>query len=194
MSYFNRSFNFTGSIGWGIAMLFIGLALDNSTEFEKHPCGPHIQERNYNVCFLSFACLMTIASIVATQFNFDTNETVEINQNVENNELNTRNQINNAQKPSVQPNQFSSTEDQNVNHQHSSLPNGKKRKFELLDQWKSSVFAQNFNRRLEWFSLFKNITDIKLIALISLAWFMGTGIGLVFSFLFWHLQVNRFLI
>ena len=42
-----------GSVGWAIAMLLIGIALDNSKEFKNHPCGAHVQERNYNVCFKS---------------------------------------------------------------------------------------------------------------------------------------------
>lgn len=29
-----------GSLGWGLAMFFVGIALDHSTAFPNHPCGP----------------------------------------------------------------------------------------------------------------------------------------------------------
>lgn len=61
-----------GSIGWAVAMLFLGIALDRSTSFSAHPCAkPSDRERNYNVCFGTFSCLMGCAFIVATQFRFD---------------------------------------------------------------------------------------------------------------------------
>ena len=191
-----RLFRIWGSVGWAVMMLVVGMALDNSTEFVNHPCGAHIQERNYNVCFKIFAFLMSCACLVATQFNFEArtgSESETDAENAESNELNTRNPATNyttGQQASTpanrQSNQFVSFAS---SQQANDGSNGKKRKFELLDQWKSGVWSQRFNRRLEWLSLLKNIRNIKLIALISLAWFMGCGVGLVFSFLFWHLQV-----
>lgn len=59
-----------GSFGWGITMFFVGMALDNSTRFTDHPCGPHIGERNYVTCFTIFAVLMFCAFVAATQFKF----------------------------------------------------------------------------------------------------------------------------
>lgn len=61
-----------GSIGWAVAMLFLGIALDRSTSFPNHPCAkPSDRERNYTVCFATFSCLMGCAFLVATQFRFD---------------------------------------------------------------------------------------------------------------------------
>lgn len=60
-----------GSIGWGLAMFFVGIALDHSTSFPKHPCEPHAGERNYTICFATFSVLMGCALITATQFKFD---------------------------------------------------------------------------------------------------------------------------
>lgn len=34
-----------GSLGWGLAMFFVGIALDHSTAFPNHPCGPEKQEK-----------------------------------------------------------------------------------------------------------------------------------------------------
>lgn len=60
-----------GSIGWAISMLLVGIALDNSTRFKDHPCGPHAGERNYVTCFGIFAFLMSCTLFVATKFKFD---------------------------------------------------------------------------------------------------------------------------
>lgn len=60
-----------GSLGWGLAMFFVGIALDQSTSFPDHPCFPHEKERNYTICFATFSVLMSCALIAATQFRFD---------------------------------------------------------------------------------------------------------------------------
>lgn len=60
-----------GSIGWAISMLLVGIALDNSTRFKDHPCGPHSGERNYVTCFGIFAFLMSCTLFIATKFKFD---------------------------------------------------------------------------------------------------------------------------
>lgn len=59
-----------GSLGWGLAMFFVGIALDNSTAFPDHPCGPDVREKNYTICFATFCVLMGAALIAATQINF----------------------------------------------------------------------------------------------------------------------------
>lgn len=59
-----------GSLGWGLAMFFVGIALDHSTAFPNHPCGPEKKEKNYTICFATFSVLMAAALISATQINF----------------------------------------------------------------------------------------------------------------------------
>lgn len=59
-----------GSLGWGLAMFFVGIALDHSTAFSEHPCGPDAREKNYTICFAIFSVLMGAALITATQINF----------------------------------------------------------------------------------------------------------------------------
>lgn len=45
-------------------------ALDHSTSFPNHPCGPDKKERNYTICFATFSVLMGAALITATQITF----------------------------------------------------------------------------------------------------------------------------
>lgn len=70
-----------GSLGWGLAMFFVGIALDHSTAFPDHPCdGPQDREKNYTICFATFSVLMGAALITATQMNFRYDDTAEEDQ------------------------------------------------------------------------------------------------------------------
>lgn len=40
----------------------------------------------------------------------------------------------------------------------------------------------------EWVTVFQQFKNMKCAAFLFVAWFMGFGIGLIFTFLFWHLQ------
>lgn len=40
----------------------------------------------------------------------------------------------------------------------------------------------------DWLKVLQQLKDIKCISVLFVAWFMGFGIGLIFTFLFWHLQ------
>ena len=61
-----------GSLGWGLAMFFVGMALDHATTFPAHPCGvSHPAEKNYTVCFAVFSVLMSCAFLTALQFRYD---------------------------------------------------------------------------------------------------------------------------
>lgn len=66
-----------GSFGWGLAMFFVGIALDHSTAFPNHPCGPDKKEKNYTICFATFSVLMAAALISATQIKFKYQEQKE---------------------------------------------------------------------------------------------------------------------
>ncbi|KAK7578044.1 hypothetical protein V9T40_010249 [Parthenolecanium corni] len=60
-----------GSLGWGLSMFLLGIALDRSTAFTNHPCGrPGEREKNYKICFFAFSVLMGGALISATQIAF----------------------------------------------------------------------------------------------------------------------------
>ncbi|GLG96302.1 Major facilitator superfamily domain-containing protein 6-like isoform x1 protein [Gryllus bimaculatus] len=108
-----------GSLGWGLAMFFVGIALDHSTAFPGHPCGPDAHEKNYTICFATFSVLMGAALITATQ---------------------------------------------------------------------TKMFAQTTREMPEWVTVMKQFANLKCGSFLFVAWFMGFGIGLIFTFLFWHLQ------
>lgn len=59
-----------GSLGWGLAMFIVGIALDHSTAFPDYPCDPDPKEKNYTICFAIFSVLMGVALITATQIIF----------------------------------------------------------------------------------------------------------------------------
>ncbi|KAK3105959.1 hypothetical protein FSP39_009616 [Pinctada imbricata] len=40
----------------------------------------------------------------------------------------------------------------------------------------------------KWFSVLKLLATFRYISVLFISWFMGFGIGLIFTFLFWHLQ------
>ena len=42
----------------------------------------------------------------------------------------------------------------------------------------------------EWFVVLKEFKNVRCGAFLFVAWWMGFGIGLIFAFLFWHLQVS----
>lgn len=174
-----------GSLGWGVAMFFVGIALDQSTAFPDHPCGPEKQEKNYTICFATFAVSMTAALIAATQINFKypehpeemefqpkTNDSVITKEDEMQNQLAAQLGIpslggcaGSASVPVTQPAQPS-----------------------LGAQTK--LFAQRLTTETpEWILVFTHFSkDLKCLSFLFVAWFLGFGIGLIFTFLFWHLQ------
>lgn len=42
----------------------------------------------------------------------------------------------------------------------------------------------------EWVTVLRQFQNVKAASFLFVAWFMGFGIGLIFTFLFWHLQVS----
>ena len=56
----------------------------------------------------------------------------------------------------------------------------------------STVFATRGRKLPEWVIVFKHFKTPNCIAFLIVAWLMGIGIGLIFTFLFWHLQVYWF--
>uniref|UniRef100_A0A6J0UD41 Major facilitator superfamily domain-containing protein 6 isoform X1 n=1 Tax=Pogona vitticeps TaxID=103695 RepID=A0A6J0UD41_9SAUR len=64
-----------GSLGWGIAMLSVGIGIDSThidVPFEGQGCKPP-EYKNYRIVFIVFGVLMTVSLIVATQFRFHYN-------------------------------------------------------------------------------------------------------------------------
>lgn len=175
-----------GSLGWGVAMFFVGIALDQSTSFPDHPCGPEKQEKNYTICFATFAVSMTAALIAATQINFKYPEhpeemefKVKTGEPVMTKEDEMQNQLA-AQLgiPSLAGGAGSA-----------SVPAPAASAQQSLGA-QTKMFAQRLTTETpEWILVFKQFSkDLKCLSFLFVAWFLGFGIGLIFTFLFWHLQ------
>ncbi|XP_067012148.2 major facilitator superfamily domain-containing protein 6 [Anabrus simplex] len=169
-----------GSLGWGLAMFFVGIALDHSTSFPDHPCGPDEREKNYTICFATFSVLMGCAIITATQitfrYDFPAEQTIE--------------------QPEKQPPEMSyeDTMQQQLAQQlnlpqlaePTKVPLETKSTAPLVG--KTKMFAQTTREIPEWVTVLKQFANLKCASFLFVSWFMGFGIGLIFTFLFWHLQ------
>ncbi|UXI18991.1 mothers against decapentaplegic 4-like [Sarcoptes scabiei] len=164
-----------GSFGWGITMLLVGMALDNSTKFKDHPCGPHSGERNYVTCFSIFAFLMSCAFLIATKFRFE--ESPEYSNEIQLSAY--------EQQETTGPKPWQNTAPA-INIPKEFKEN---RKGEIIDRWKSAVFAQRTRALPSWVAVLRStLNNWRKIAFLLVVWLMGFGVGLVFTFLFWHLQ------
>lgn len=54
----------------------------------------------------------------------------------------------------------------------------------------TQMFAQTTREIPEWVTVLKYFANVKCGSFLFVSWFMGFGIGLIFTFLFWHLQVG----
>lgn len=191
-----------GSFSWAITLLLVGMALDNSTTISDHPCGPHQRERSYTVCFAIFSLLMACAFVTATRFRFDypkagrpgaSGGQTLVTSTTGNNTIVTTTvdgqAIGNIDDlyASTQPRNIFNTAPPVNAPPPGSNPQGKE-KFEFLDKWKSAVFAQRTWELPEWVNVFRQFRDPLNLTYLFITWFLGCGVGLVFTFLFWHLQ------
>ncbi|XP_066598677.1 major facilitator superfamily domain-containing protein 6 isoform X2 [Prorops nasuta] len=167
-----------GSLGWGLAMFFVGIALDHSTAFPDHPCGPDPREKNYTICFAIFSVLMGAALITATQINFKYDVVVAEPEVV---------------KPPAEPTREEQLQSQLS--QQLNLPGLQDSSGSTIEppkaqppEGKTKMFAQTTREIPEWVTVIKQFKDLKCASFLFVAWFMGFGIGLIFTFLFWHLQ------
>ena len=53
---------------------------------------------------------------------------------------------------------------------------------------KAKVFAQQMRAMPEFAAVFRAMANLRMLMCMLVAWVMGIGIGLIFTFLFWHLQ------
>ncbi|XP_053604550.1 major facilitator superfamily domain-containing protein 6 [Plodia interpunctella] len=166
-----------GSLGWGLAMFFVGIALDHSTAFSSHPCGgPQRYEKNYTICFATFSVLMGAALMTASQIRFKYEfASAEVL----------------APEPTVAPSE--PTHEEKLQQQLAEqlqLP-GLDTSAPPLPQppvQHAKVFAQTTREMPEWVTVLRQFQNVKAASFLLVAWFMGFGIGLIFTFLFWHLQ------
>ncbi|CAG0890611.1 unnamed protein product [Cyprideis torosa] len=241
-----------GSLGWGLAMFFLGIALDHATAFPDHPCEPNKRERNYTICFAVFSVLMGCALISATQFGFTYKLSHEQQMRLDNldnekpappvqTEYKFALEGNPVPDPVMEPAlpEPPKAEDVGkvghngkgglqwegwatmgrVGHNGGGGPqwgrwatmgrvvhngggglqwegwatmgkvgyNG-----EGGPEWEgwatSRVFAMQNREMPEWMKVFRHFNNVRCITFLFVAWLMGFGIGLIFTFLFWYLQ------
>lgn len=140
-----------GSVGWALSMFVIGLALDYGM-FSSSECGQtDFREKNYTVCFATFATLMTFALIVSTRFKFTYDiEKIEISNG----------NLQKSEKTEKEP--------------------------LLIDGvWKKS---DPTIEPIKWIKVLKTFATLHYASFLFVVWWFGFGVGLIFCFLFWHLQ------
>ena len=177
-----------GSLGWALAMFAVGLLLDNAKAFTNHPCGKAgPDERNYTVCFAIYAVLMGFAFVVATQFNFDYGDDEEIPLKSMTNTIKNRiNQVRGAQNNQFNPQIFVNEFDENDNANHNEETNHTNGY--AAHRAPSNAVESGEEGKEKYMRLFHLCKSIKYLTFLFIVWFMGIGVGLVFTFLFWHLQ------
>jgi len=190
-----------GSLSWAITLLLVGMALDNATSIADHPCGPHQRERSYTVCFVIFSLLMACAFFTATQFRFSYpksgakgNQSLIASTTDSNTVITTT--VDGALGGAGNIDElYASTQPRSIfnaappiNAPPPNLQQNGKEKFEFLDKWKSAVFAQRTWELPEWVNVFRQFRNSLHLTYLFITWFLGCGVGLVFTFLFWHLQ------
>lgn len=181
-----------GSLGWGISMFIVGIVLDHSTSFSHHPCGAGHMEKNYNVCFAIFTVLMTGAIICASKITFkydpielepqNTEEVIDPNKKAEEESMNQLAAQLNLPSLAVGAGTAGPT------HAGGSFLGGGSSGAKPQIGAESKLFAQTTKELPEWMTVFTYFKDIKTASFLFVAWYMGFGIGLIFTFLFWHLQ------
>jgi len=165
-----------GSLGWAISMFSVGMILDNARVFTNHPCGmAGPDERNYNVCFAIFAVMMGFAFVVATQFQFEYGDEEGIPLKSMANGLKKKIAKNN---PQFNPQILVNDDEEPVDRD----PTPPRQQEQMKPP------EQTANLSGQFMELFQICKSVKLGVFLFIVWFMGIGVGLVFTFLFWHLQ------
>ncbi|VDO03431.1 unnamed protein product [Rodentolepis nana] len=215
-----------GSVGWGLAMFFVGIALDQSQSFPDHPClRPGRREKNYMVSFAVFTVFMSCAAIAASQFRFAYDGAMEsmyfkvvkdkvaktlrrgrmgmnrgklVNE-ADGSEEEWRGDSGYTQVPAdsrateagttsgtnedILEQQLGIKLDRNEIHRSDTLAG-----FPSSDPFVEDLAATAQTKVTQYLTVLKQFTQPRLGFFLLVTWFMGIGSGIVFSFLFWHLQ------
>ncbi|CAF0739370.1 unnamed protein product [Rotaria sp. Silwood1] len=159
-----------GSLGWGLAIFIVAMILDQSKSLTFYACGTSGPlEKNYTVCFAAFTICMIFAFITATrfQYSYHTNEQVPLSV------------LNQDLKRTVYPTTKLSTDEHNI---HSIINDEEQVQINVKEQQYKLSNTMKLMQIIQVFMGLKNGT------FLFIAWWMGCGVGLVFTFLFWHLQ------
>ncbi|VDD83251.1 unnamed protein product [Mesocestoides corti] len=207
-----------GSVGWGLAMFFVGIALDQSQSFPDHPClRPGRREKNYMVSFAVFTVFMSCAAIAASQFSFAYDGASEsmyfkvvkdkVAKTLRRGRMGkNRGKLVNEDDPDDAYTKLSSGEP-TVNAEASAsnedileqqlgikLDRGSLHRTDTLstlpasDPFVEDLAATAQMKVTQYLAVLKQFTQPRLAIFLFVTWFMGIGAGIVFNFLFWHLQ------
>ncbi|XP_073504037.1 major facilitator superfamily domain-containing protein 6 [Phyllobates terribilis] len=147
-----------GSLGWGLAMLSIGIGIDHThinVVIEGQGC-MEPEYKNYRIAFIVFGVLMSVALIVSTQFHFHYHHLKPSAERREDLEISPVETSAQTASPAQNQNEGRSEEE----------------------------MVQHFR----FWDLIKIICTVQYGSVLFVAWFMGFGYGYVFTFLFWHLE------
>ncbi|XP_076858497.1 major facilitator superfamily domain-containing protein 6-B [Brachyhypopomus gauderio] len=151
-----------GSLGWGIAMLVVGISIDHThitLIIQGTGCIPP-EFKNYQIAFIVFAVLMTLALIVSTQFHFDARD----------------------QQPSPKAaDEQEKPEEVEIPHVVQNVAESSSEEVPVYPEPQSGA-------AFPYKDLIRLLCGIRYGSVLFVAWFMGFGYGFVFTFLYWHLE------
>ncbi|XP_030643488.1 major facilitator superfamily domain-containing protein 6-B [Chanos chanos] len=152
-----------GSLGWGIAMLSVGIWIDHThITLVIQGSGCVLPDyKNYQIAFIVFGVLMAVALLVATQFYFDTRDY----------RPNDHQQEEEGKPEEVEIPQVV----QNVSSSESSSE-------------EAPVCPETDRHPFPFKDLIRLLCGVRYGSVLFVAWFMGFGYGFVFTFLYWHLE------
>ncbi|XP_072019921.1 major facilitator superfamily domain-containing protein 6-like [Amphiura filiformis] len=158
MEYYGRQRMF-GSLGWGIFMLVEGLILDK-TQIAKTQCNGAVDrvEKNYLICFGTYAVLITCSFFVATQFQFKYSSDHE--------DATEMTKIKDAKEGKDAKSSYGSMKEEQKNGTD-----------EGSEKEPPSVLK-----------VLKMYATVRYGSVLFISWFAGFGVGLLFTFLYWHLE------
>lgn len=147
-----------GSLGWGIAMLSVGIWIDHThITMIIQGAGCRLPDyKNYLIAFIIFGVLMTLAFIVATQFRFDSRSGADLSE------------------PAVK--------------QQVEIPHVVQNTSESSMEEVPVCPRSNNHSRFPFRDMIRLLCGIRYGSVLFVAWFMGFGYGFVFTFLYWHLE------
>ncbi|XP_029112793.1 major facilitator superfamily domain-containing protein 6-like isoform X3 [Scleropages formosus] len=156
-----------GSLGWGLAMLSVGIWIDHThiALFIQGTGCVQPTYKNYQIAFIVFGVLMGVALLVATQFYFDDSGEGRVEDEEDGDE-----KTHEVEMPQVARNAPSPEVSPEVSPEEAAAaPGGAQRPFRYTD-------------------LIRLLCSVRYGTVLFVAWFMGFGYGFVFTFLYWHLE------
>ncbi|CAO4371425.1 Protein CBG09151 [Caenorhabditis briggsae] len=144
------------SVGWGLAMFIMGIALDYSDTFRNHPCpAENTTEKNYTLCFVMCVIFMLAAMGLASKFKFDDDMAA----------------------PGEVGGLVMDTREAEVSHVVAEKARARVTQSEGGSGSENSLLLA-----------MKALASMHILLFFISVVVMGGGAGLVFSFLYWHLQ------